>query len=66
MIESRLDKDLSEGVETVWCLICPHLDEIFLVERETTMLFNCAFRESLKERAVFDGFLEIFRCEVFR
>ena len=65
MIKSRLDEDLSEGVDTVR-LIMPHLDEVFLGESETARLLIRGFLEPAKERAVFDVFLEMFRCEIVR
>ena len=65
MIKSRLDEDLSEGVDTVR-LIMPHLDEVFLGNSEGARLFMRGFLEPPKERAVFDVFLEMFRCEIVR
>ena len=65
MIKSRLDEDLSEGVDTVR-LIMPHLDEVFLGNSEGARLFTRGFLEPPKEKAVFDVFLEMFRCEIVR
>ena len=65
MIKSRLDEDLSEGVDTVR-LIMPHLDEVFLGNSEASRLLIRGFLEPPKEKAVFDVFLEMFWCEIVR
>ena len=58
MIKSRLDEDLSEGVDTAR-LIMPHLDEVFLGNSEASRLLIRGFLEPPKEKAVFDVFLEM-------
>ena len=63
MIKGRLDEVLSEGVNTVR-LSMPHPDEVSLCDSENTRLFIRGFLEPAKERAVFDVFLEMFRCEI--
>ena len=65
MIKGRLDEVLSEGADTVR-LSMPHPDEVSLCDSENTRLFIRGFLEPAKERAVFDVFLEMFRCAIVR
>ena len=60
-----MDEVLSEGADTVR-LSMPHPDEVSLCDSEKPRLFIRGFLEPAKERAVFDVFLEMFRCDIVR